>query len=256
MRDILRKWAPCPAKIRILHYITGMSLLLHIESATGVCSVALSEGGRILSLQDAGRPNAHGEKMTRLIEACMREARVELENIDAVSISAGPGSYTALRVGAATAKAICYALGKPLIRIDTLKAIAWAMRERVNERDLVYCPMIDARRMEVYAAIYDSGLSELAPAEAVIVEADTFQEWIRQGRQLVFAGDGALKCQPILSGDGKRFIEVYMSASHLAALAEEAFKAGNFEDASRFSPTYLKPPNITQPAKKWWKESG
>jgi tRNA threonylcarbamoyladenosine biosynthesis protein TsaB len=233
-----------------------MSLILHIESATAVCSVALSEGGRILVVRDSERPNSHGETMTRLIEACFQETGAGMGDLCAVALSAGPGSYTALRVGAATAKGICYALGKPLVRVDTLKAIAWAMREELDEPGLIFCPMIDARRMEVYTAIYDGQLEEMAPAQAMVVEPASFDAWMEEGKRLVFAGDGAQKCEPILSGTGKRFMDVSMSARNMVALAQAAFEAGRFEDTAYFSPFYLKPPNITQAVKKWWAEPG
>ena len=255
-RDVLIKRAFRGTKIRILRYITGMSLLLHIESATAACSVALSQGGRILAVRDAEKPNSHGETMTRLIEACFQEVGAEMADLSAVALSAGPGSYTALRVGAATAKGICYALGKPLVRVDTLKAIAWAMREGLDETGLLFFPMIDARRMEVYTAIYNSWLEELAHAQAMVVESGSFDAWMEEGLSLVFAGDGAQKCEPILSGTGKRFMDVSMSAKNMIALGQAAFEAGRFEDAAYFSPLYLKPPNITQSAKKWWAEPG
>lgn len=229
-----------------------MSRILHIESATAVCSVALSEGGRLLNLQAAEELNAHGEKMTRLIERCMSESGMALEELDAVSVSAGPGSYTALRVGAATAKGICYALGKPLIKVETLKALAWGMREAMGDMDALYCPMIDARRMEVYVSVFDRNLEALLPVQAMVVEEDSFDEWFGKGKPVIFAGDGSGKCEAIIRNPAARFIEARISARDMIALAQQALDAGKFEDVAYFAPLYLKPPNITQPKQGWF----
>jgi len=229
-----------------------MSRILLIESATALCSVALSENGRILSIKESASPNTHGEVMTRLVEACMAEAGKSLQEIDAVAVSGGPGSYTALRVGAATAKAICYVLGKPLIKVDTLKALAWGMREKADDPDALFCPMIDARRMEVYTAIYGTDLELLSSIRALIIEEGSFAEWIKDQRLLVFAGDGSSKCKPILSKPGTRFIDVPLNALLMRALAEAAYEERRFENVAYFSPTYIKAPNITTSKKKWW----
>jgi tRNA threonylcarbamoyladenosine biosynthesis protein TsaB len=229
-----------------------MSRILHIESATAVCSVALSEGGRLLNLQAAEELNAHGEKMTRLIEHCLLEAGMGMEELDAVSVSAGPGSYTALRVGAATAKGICYSLGKPLIKVETLRAMAWGMRETVGGLDGLYCPMIDARRMEVYTEVFSKDLETLQPVQSMIVEDGSFDEWFAKGKPVVFGGDGSGKCASILRNPAGRFIEVVMSARYMIELAQGAWEAREFEDVAYFSPLYLKPPNITQPKQNWF----
>lgn len=229
-----------------------MSRILHIESATAVCSVALSEGGLLKSLQEAEEMNVHGERMTMLIGRCMQEASLDLADLDAVAVSAGPGSYTALRVGAATAKGICYALGKPLIRVETLQALAWGMVEALEGKDALYCPMIDARRMEVYTAIFNRELEVQLPVQAMIIEEGALKEWIAEGRELVFSGDGSAKCEPVLGGPHTRFVEVPVSARNMIQLAQAAWDAGKFEDVAYFSPTYLKPPNITQSKQKWW----
>lgn len=190
--------------------------------------------------------------MTRLIERCFSEAGLGMEELDAVSVSAGPGSYTALRVGAATAKGICYALGKPLIKVETLKALAWGMREAVEDLDALYCPMIDARRMEVYTAIFDRNLETALPVQSMVVEENSFDEWFAKGKLIVFGGDGSEKCAPILRSHAGRFIEVPISARFMIALAQAAWEAGVFEDVAYFSPLYLKPPNITQPKQNWF----
>ena len=233
-----------------------MTRILHIESATAVCSVGLSEDGVCVSLKEADAPNVHSEKMTRLIEQCLADGNLSLDDLDAVAVSAGPGSYTALRVGAATAKAICYALNKPLIGVETLRALAWGMAEAFGDANALYCPMIDARRMEVYTAVYDGALNERMPVRAMVIGEGAFQEWRTPGGVLVFAGDGASKCEAILSGPDSRFMSVPVSARNMVALAHEAFEAGRFEDVAYFAPVYLKPPNITQPKQQWWSQQG
>jgi tRNA threonylcarbamoyladenosine biosynthesis protein TsaB len=205
-----------------------------------------------VGLREADAPNVHSEKMTRLIEQCLADGGLELGDLDAVAVSAGPGSYTALRVGAATAKAICYALNKPLIGVETLRSLAWGMAEAFGDSDALYCPMIDARRMEVYTAIYDGALNERMPVQAMVIEEGAFKEWMAPGAVLVFAGDGAPKCEDVLSGPNSRFISVPVSARNMVALAHEAYDAGRFEDVAYFAPAYLKPPNITQPKQQWW----
>lgn len=231
-----------------------MSRLLHIESATAVCSVATSENGQLKALQEAEEPNVHGARLTLLIARCLEESGWQLEDLDAIALSAGPGSYTALRVGAATAKGICYALGKPLLRVETLQAIAGGMAAHYFDRQARYCPMIDARRMEVYTAVYSADLEIQMPVQAMIVSEGSFREW--EDRLLVFGGDGAAKCQPVLQKPGVRFLEVPLSARHMIPLAQTAFDAGMFEDVAYFSPTYLKPPNITQSKQTWWGSGG
>lgn len=227
-----------------------MSRILHIESATSVCSVALSEGGLRRSFQEAEQPNTHGERLTLLISHCLNEAGWRLEELDAVAISAGPGSYTALRVGAATAKGICYALGKPLVRVDTLQIIAAGMAIQVSNHEALYWPMIDARRMEVYTAAYTMDLELISPAQALIVEEDSFGTW--EGRTLFFAGDGADKCKAVLNQPGMHFLDVPLSAGDMIPLAQKAFDSGKFEDVAYFSPVYLKPPNITPSKQILW----
>lgn len=229
-----------------------MSRILHIESATAVCSVALSEGGSLAALLVAEELNAHGARMTRLIEQCMSEAGIALEDLDAVAVSAGPGSYTALRVGAATAKGICYALGKPLIKVETLKALAWGMSEAAGGPDALYCPMIDARRMEVYASVFGPDLEALLPVQSMIIGESSFDDWFALGKPLIFAGDGAAKCEPIIRNPAARFMEVRLTAHHMIALAQAAWEEKSFEDVAYYAPLYLKPPNITQPRQAWF----
>ncbi len=225
-----------------------MALILHIETATGICSAGISRGDQMLSLQSTAEGYQHASRITLLIEQCLKEAGCGLAELDAVALSSGPGSYTSLRVGTATAKGICYSLDKPLIVVDTLQALALASLRREQE-DALYFPMIDARRMEVYTAGYDAANELIQPPQALIVETDTFDELLKAGHTLVLSGDGAEKCRKVLPGEQLIYSPVFCSAAHLLPLALIAFEGENFADLAYYSPFYLKSPNITKPKK-------
>ena len=227
-----------------------MATLLLIETATDVCSLALSRNGQLLALHEADEPYVHATQITLLIEACCTTAGISLSEIDAVALSGGPGSYTALRVGASVAKGICYALDKPLIALDTLLLLAGAARQEMGaETNYLYVPMIDARRMEVYTAIYTQTLEAHSPLSAKIIDQQSFSELFSAGQHLVFCGNGAPKCQEILSAKRSTFLPIICSAQHLLPFAEAFFQEQNFVDSAYFSPTYFKAPNITTPKK-------
>ncbi len=180
-----------------------MALILNIESATGICSVGLSKGDELLALVENHEGNVHSEKITLLIADCMRDAGYELEAIDAVSVSEGPGSYTSLRVGSAVAKGICYALNKPMIAVSTLKSLAKASFAKEGIDSATYIPMIDARRMEVYMAVYDSDIQQLAPISAKVLDEQTMNEWRFT--------QGLLLYQEVVWKKARRYSKVRMS---------------------------------------------
>ncbi len=221
-----------------------MSLLLHIETATDVCSIGISRERKLLALRESDNFNDHAAQITLMIEACAKDARISLSDLDAVAVSSGPGSYTALRIGVSTAKGICYALDKPLIAVDTLQALALATFQ-LEKQDAWYCPMIDARRMEVYCAIFDKNNELIQEAAALKIEADTFDAYFRNGQHIVFSGNGANKCKTVLASPMAHFSRVVCSAKHLIPLALQAFTQQQFADLAYFEPFYLKPPNIT-----------
>jgi tRNA threonylcarbamoyladenosine biosynthesis protein TsaB len=225
-----------------------MAFILNIETATDICSVALSEGERLLQLEEAREPFKHAAQLTLLIQAILKRADKNLSELDAVSISSGPGSYTSLRVGTATAKGICYALDKPLIAVDTLQALALACLKQEREEGLYY-PMIDARRMEVYTAGFDATNERLTKAYALIVDEKTFAEPRAKGQQIILCGSGAAKCKTVLPEEGILYSNIQCTAAHLIPLALRAFETEQFEDVAYYDPLYLKPPNITK-AKK------
>ncbi len=225
-----------------------MALILQIETSTDVCSVCLSKGLDILAIQELANFSDHAAQITIMIEACCRQAGMALSQIDAVAVSQGPGSYTALRIGVSAAKGICYALNKPLLAIDTLLSLALSAYES-EKKDALYCPMIDARRMDVYTALFDSKGNTMQMPAALSITADTFDAWFDKGHTIVFCGNGAAKCQAVLTSPLAHFSPIICSSRHLIPLALCAFDEKNFADLAYFEPFYLKPPNITTPRK-------
>jgi tRNA threonylcarbamoyladenosine biosynthesis protein TsaB len=220
-----------------------MSLLLQIETATTACSVALTEDGRLLALRELNERNRHAEVITLFIDEVMHEAGKSWPQLDAVAVSCGPGSYTGLRIGVSTAKGLCYAAGKPLIAIETLPAMASGL---AKDRDLkesgeLLCPMIDARRMEVYTALYTADGECVMPVAAKIITADSFAEELAQ-QKVIFFGDGAAKCRQVLAHQPNAvFITDFVnSARSMTDLAALKFERRQFEDVAYFEPFYLK----------------
>tara|TARA_A100001035_G_scaffold232741_1_gene195251 strand:- start:1069 stop:1737 length:669 start_codon:yes stop_codon:yes gene_type:complete len=215
-----------------------MGLILSIETSTRSCSVALSLNGELVkSIEEVSEQYSHSEQLTVFIEELLLNENIKVIDLDAIAISSGPGSYTGLRIGTSTAKGLCYACGIPLIAIPTLDAMAEGMKN--NYPDIQLCPMIDARRMEVYCAVYYSSLA--SSVEAKVINKDSFKKVLSQGSVLFF-GDGANKCQNILSHPNAIFeLGIYPSASDMIFLAENKYKNKEFEDLAYFEPFYLKP---------------
>ena len=172
-----------------------MSIILNIETATPVCSIALSDNNQILALRETSEKNSHSQVVAVFIDEILKDCGLKPADLDAVAVSKGPGSYTGLRIGVSTAKGICYALGKPLISVGTLKAMALGMSLKFRNPEtlpVLFAPMIDARRMEVYTALYDQNLIAVKDVYAAIVDKDTFSDFI-ENHIICFAGDGAEK---------------------------------------------------------------
>jgi tRNA threonylcarbamoyladenosine biosynthesis protein TsaB len=221
-----------------------MSLILCIETATRVCSAALERDGVLLALKESTELNSHSSVLTGFIQQVLTETGHKISDLDAVAISKGPGSFTGLRIGVSTAKGLCFSLDKPLIAIGTLQAMAFEMAREYDGPDpgrTLFCPMIDARRMEVYLALYDQQGREVLPPCAKIILEDTFSSYAKD-HLLVFAGDGAEKSRSVLpSSCSYLFPDLTLpSARYMAQLAEEVFRQGNFEDVAYFEPYYLK----------------
>lgn len=245
-----------------------MAKILLIETSSEVCSTALSVDGEVVAISENPETQSHTALLTLQIDECCRAASLALAQLDAVAVSKGPGSYTALRVGSSVAKGICYALGKPLLAIDTLQALAFAAqgvniphpptsgKPTAGKPSIVFFPMLDARRQEVWLAAYDAALTELSPAQPLILENNSFEMYAKTNLGgiafdwIVLAGNGMKKVRSGRFPENVTFSEVEKcSARHLAWLAERHFQSKNFQDIAYFEPLYMKPPNITTPGK-------
>lgn len=214
-----------------------MAKILHLETSTKACSVALSVNGNLVALkEDVTEDFSHSENLTLFIQDVLDQSCLELKDLDAVSVVSGPGSYTGLRIGVSTAKGLCYALSIPLISVDSLVSMVSTIKEKYPNKNLL--SLIDARRMEVFSAIYSPDLTIVKPISADIIEADTYTEF----EPLVYFGDGAAKLQEIwASRSNMEFIQnVNASAIGQMDIAYEKFKNGDFEDVAYFEPFYLK----------------
>ena len=213
-----------------------MSFILHLETATKVCSVALSHQGKLIALREISDDSyGHGEQLTLLIEAVLKDGTIAASDLDAVSVSAGPGSYTGLRIGISTAKGMCYALKIPLLSIDALLSMAVLGQQKYPGKTL--CPMIDARRMEVYSAIYSSDLSVKKRLSADVLDDSSYSDY----EPFVFYGDGAVKIAE--SWQGRNVLidtELQPSAAGQITLTYEKFLRNEVEDVAYFEPYYLK----------------
>ncbi len=224
-----------------------MPKILSIETSTTVCSVALTTDGNTLASQKLFLEKSHSTLLTVVIEQIMKQVGMEMSELDAIAVSKGPGSYTGLRIGVSTAKGLCYALDKPLIAVNTLLAMANEVN-RQNHSGALLCPMIDARRMEVYTALYDAKLNELKKTSAKILEENSFHETLMQN-QMLFFGNGAGKFKDLKNNVSNAiFIEnITPSAWSVGLLANQAFLKGDFEDVAYFEPFYLKDFVATKP---------
>lgn len=226
-----------------------MSLILGIETATKMCSVALSDENGLLALKEVGGEYSHAENLNLFIEEVCKEAGKKLSEIDAIAVSKGPGSYTGLRIGVSAAKGFCTALEIPLISVDTLQAMAIKPSGEI-ERGVLFCPMIDARRMEVFTAFYDGEGNKVEEISAKIIDENSFEKELKAGK-VVFFGDGAEKCREALEGNPNAiFIEdVHPSAQYINEIAIKKFDKKEFEDVAYFEPFYLKDFIATTPKK-------
>lgn len=227
-----------------------MATILQIETATPVCSVALSINGKTIALKEEAAQNIHAASLTLFIEKVMKSANLKFTDLDAVAVSKGPGSYTGLRIGVSSAKGLCFALDKPLIAINTLQMMANGyMLQNPNYEGLI-CTMIDARRMEVFTSIYNSNLQEVEATNAKIVSETSFNSML-EGNDITFIGDGAEKCKLVLNHQNAHFSSLnFNSATNMSALALQAYNNQNFEDVAYFEPFYLKDFVFTTPKNK------
>ena len=217
-----------------------MPLLLHIETATEVCSVALSKGDTIVASICSNKGNSHTENLFPFIEEVLEKSKCKISDIDGVVLSIGPGSYTGLRIGASAAKGICYALNIPLIGISTLQSIVFGAKKQQNEeQNLLFCPMIDARRMEVFTALFNKNGEAITEVASKIIDEKSFAAELNQNK-ICFCGNGMLKCQSVLQHKNAHFIDTQLDASNMVIPALEKFTHKQFEDVAYFEPFYLK----------------
>lgn len=216
-------------------------MILCLETATTLCSVALCNDTIVIASRDSNDKKSHAALLTVFISEIMKEAGIRTSDLDAVAVSSGPGSYTGLRIGISVAKGLAFAASIPLIGVKTPFSMFNGIREKYsNEKDLLFCPVIDARRMEVYYAIYDNSGNIVKDIDAEIIEKNTFRSFLKGGRMLIF-GDGAEKLKVVLDEPGYIFDDRFtMSAAHLAIPAAESFRSRKFEDIAYFEPLYLK----------------
>ena len=213
-----------------------MIYILNIETATKNCSVSLSKNGQTVALKELSEEQFnHAEKLHLFVKEVLASDGILLDNLNAVAVSKGPGSYTGLRIGVSAAKGLCYALSIPLIAVDTLAVLA----EKISINSGIIVPMIDARRMEVFTQMFDKDLNGLSTAEALIVDETAFAD-ITEEIHLI--GDGALKCKTVLTDNKIVFHEdvIYPSANDMSRLAYEKYIENTFEDVAYFEPYYLK----------------
>lgn len=216
-----------------------MSVILSLETSTDVCSVALHDNTALLSQAEIHQPQSHASRLAPLIEQVIRAAGIDFKDIKAVAITQGPGSYTGLRIGTSTAKGLCYALDVPLLSVGTLELLAFQANV-YNASKALLCPMIDARRMEVYSLVADAELNILETVSARILDQNSFRELL-ESNQMLFCGNGSTKCKEIIHHPNASFLDnIYPLASALGLMAEKKFQAQQFEDLVNFKPFYLK----------------
>lgn len=228
-----------------------MAVILHIETSTNVCSVAVSEDGQCIFDQVERGGMSHAEKLGTMVDEALSFTDNHAIPFDAVAVSCGPGSYTGLRIGVSMAKGVCYGRDLKLISIPTLELLCVPplLGEKIADEASLLCPMLDARRMEVYAGLYSRALKPVRPIQADVVTSETYQEWLDKG-PVYFFGNGAAKCMDVINHPNARLIEdVEPLAKWMMPLAERRFLNGQFEDVAYFEPFYLKDFVAKQPRK-------
>jgi tRNA threonylcarbamoyladenosine biosynthesis protein TsaB len=214
-------------------------MILSIETSTAVCSVALNDPDKLISIKENFSGYSHAEKLVVFISGLLQERKIQVRDLDAIAVSVGPGSYTGLRIGMSAAKGLCFSQSKPLICISTLEALAFKAIQQSGDASKLFCPMIDARRMEVYTALYSQDLICVHPPSAIIVD-DNFLSNGTENKEVLFFGDGAEKCKDVLRKNFIYFPDIFPSAEFIGQLAWKKFKANEFSDVSLAEPLYLK----------------
>ncbi|MDX2431624.1 MAG: tRNA (adenosine(37)-N6)-threonylcarbamoyltransferase complex dimerization subunit type 1 TsaB [Bacteroides sp.] len=233
-------------------------IILYIETATDICSVAVSQGEELLALVESGAERSHATLLNRFIREACAIAGKDLKQMDAIAVSKGPGSYTGLRIGVSTAKGLAYALNKPLLSCGTIESMAHSALQRPEVQNLIkqygnqllLCPMLDARRMEVYTAFFSPECEEKREVRAVIIETNSFEDLLEK-HQICFFGNGAEKCKELISHPNAHFMDgLNPSSAAMMTPVLRLFQLSEFEDVAYFEPFYLKDFVATKPRKK------
>lgn len=216
-----------------------MGVILNLETSSTNCSVCLAKDGVILAMKELNSESySHAEKLHVFIEEVIEEGTLKMQDLEAIAVSKGPGSYTGLRIGVSAAKGLCYALGIPLVSISTLKSMASQLKG-VND-DVTIIPVLDARRMEVYSAVFDNQLNQVRETKAEIIDEQSFEAYIGS-TSVHFLGSGAEKIKGIFNSENLTFhLDVVPSAKEMALISFDKFKNKDFEDVAYFEPYYLK----------------
>ena len=214
-----------------------MAVILSIETSTSVCSAALHENGELIKVKVLHTPQSAASQLSVLIDQLFATTGITRNQLNSIAVSSGPGSYTGLRIGIATAKGICFGLNVPLIAIDSLRVLASSLPSPSTD---FLCPMIDARRMEVYSCLLDPLLNFKDAIQARIIDEQSYAD-VLAAHSILFFGDGAAKCQPVITSPNAYFLEnIYPSAAHMGKLAMERFVSNQWENLNSFEPNYLK----------------
>ena len=216
-----------------------MSLILQIDTALETAAISIAEDGELLGKRFNQEQKDHASFLQPAIQSLFADLKIDLKEIDAIAVAAGPGSYTGLRVGMASAKGFCFALSKPFITVGSLEILTYAAVREYSEDDILYCPMIDARRMEVYTALYDKDQNTLAEPAAMILEPSSFANWLLKNK-ICFFGSGSPKWKAISSDKNALFPPPGNNALALSKLAFQKFENQDFTDLAYAEPLYLK----------------
>jgi len=216
-----------------------MMYILNIHTATETAIVNLSADGKVLGTLMNDEPKKHATFLHVAIKNLLQQESLSAKQLNAVGVSSGPGSYTGIRVGLAAAKGLCYALNIPLITYNSLELMAYTSLMGTKERDALFCPMIDARRMEVYTAVYDYKGNEIMPPLALVLTEDSFKD-ILSTKKIIFSGNGSLKFRNLTNNENSIFINSEISTHSLAGLSLTKFEKGKFENIFYSKPLYIK----------------
>ena len=224
-------------------------MILSLETSAKVCSVAIHDQGKLIASREIHLEQSHASMLAVLIDEVIKESAVKVNQLKAIAVSSGPGSYTGLRIGTSTAKGLCFALDIPLLSIGSLELLAYQMN-KLDTSSGYLCPMIDARRMEVYCEVFDASLKTVNAIEAKVVDSSSFMDLLTDN-EITFFGDGSDKCRDQITHPNAKFVSgIYAAASEMGEPIYQKFQKQQFEDITSFEPHYLKEFMIKKPAAK------